>query len=102
MLYFEMIYFHIISRSQQLSLYHVATLKGLPVHRYSVIILKVSDLKGSTLLSGNRVALNLGGVRDVAPAIISQTQSNRVCYFQILDAIFPKDHLEITTALWRL
>ena len=46
-------------------------------------------------LFGNGVALNpgLGGVRDVAAAIISheQTQSNRVCYFQTLDAVFPKD-----------
>ena len=59
------------------------------------------------LLFGNRVALNpgLGGVRDVASASITfaleQTQSNRVCYFQTLDAVFPKDHfsdyLEITT-----
>ena len=43
----------------------------------------------------NRVALNpwLGGVRDVAPAIISheQTQLNRVCCFQTLNAVFPKD-----------
>ena len=46
-------------------------------------------------LFGNRVALNpeLGGVRDVAFAIISheQTQSNRVCCFQTLDEVFPKD-----------
>ena len=47
----------------------------------------------------------LGGVRDVASAIISyeQTQSNRVCCFQTLDAIFPKDllsdYLENTTAV---
>ena len=48
-------------------------------------------------LFGNRVALNpgLGGVRDVTSAIISheQTQSNRVCYLQTLDAVFPKDPL---------
>ena len=37
--------------------------------------------------------MRLGGVRDVASAIISheQTQSNRVCCFQTLDAVFPKD-----------
>ena len=37
----------------------------------------------------------LRGVRDVASAIVSheQTQSNRVCCFQTLDAVFPKDHL---------
>ena len=35
----------------------------------------------------------LGGVYDVASAIISheQTQLNRVCCFQTLDAVFPKD-----------
>ena len=47
------------------------------------------------MLFGNRVALSpgLGGVRDVASAIFSheQTQSNRVCCFQTLDAVFPKD-----------
>ena len=50
-------------------------------------------------LFGNRVALNsgLGGVRDFASAIISheQTQSNRVCCFQSLDAVFPKDLFQI-------
>ena len=44
---------------------------------------------------GNSTVLNpgLGGVRDIAFAIIShkQTQSNRVCYFQDLNAIFQKD-----------
>ena len=43
----------------------------------------------------SRVALNprLGGVRDVASATISheQTQLNRDCCFQTLDAVFPKD-----------
>ena len=43
----------------------------------------------------SRVALNtgLGGMRDVVSAIISheQTQSNRVCCFQTLDAVLPKD-----------
>ena len=46
-------------------------------------------------LFGNRVALNpgLGGVRDVASAIISheQIQWNWVCYFQTLDTVFPND-----------
>ena len=46
------------------------------------------------LLFGNIIVLNqgLGGVRDVASAIISheQTQSNRVCCFQTLDAVIPK------------
>ena len=61
----------------------------------------------STLLFGNRNALNpgLGGVRCVASAIIAheQTRTNRVCCFQTLDLIFPKDlfsdHLETTTAV---
>ena len=37
--------------------------------------------------------LLLGGVRDVTSVIISheQTQSNHVCCFQTLDAVFPKD-----------
>ena len=72
----------------------------LPVHQYSVVIFTFSGplgLKGSTLLFGSRVALNpgLGGVRNVASAIISheQTQSNRVCCFQTLDAAYPKDLL---------
>ena len=47
------------------------------------------------LLFGNRVALNpgQGDVRDVASAATSheQTQSNRICCFQTLDAVFPKD-----------
>ena len=55
----------------------------------------------------NRVALNpgLGGMRCVASAIIAheQTRSNRVCCFQTLDLVFPKDlssdYLEITTAV---
>ena len=46
-------------------------------------------------LFGNRVVLNpgLGGMRDVAPAIISheQTELNRVCCFQTLDVVFPKN-----------
>ena len=46
------------------------------------------------LLFGNRVARNpgLGGVGDVASAIISheKTQSNGVCCFQTLDTVFPK------------
>ena len=37
--------------------------------------------------------LGLGSVRDVASAIISHehSQTNRVCYFQNLNAVFPKD-----------
>ena len=75
----------------------MAALKSLPVHRYSVVILTFSGplgIQGSTLLFGSRVAL-LGGVTDVASVIISheQTQSNRVCCFQTLDAVFPKDLL---------
>ena len=66
-----------------------------------------SNYRVSTLLFGSRVALNpgLGGVRDVASAITSheQTQSNRVCCFQTLDAVFPKhllsDYLETTPAV---
>ena len=49
----------------------------------------------STVLFGNRVALNpgLGSVMDAASAIISHehTQYNRVCCFETLDAVFPKD-----------
>ena len=78
----------------------MAALKCNPAHRYSVVIFTFSGLLGlqdSFFLFGNRVALNpgLGGVRDVTSAIISheQTQSNRVCYFQTLDAVFPKDPL---------
>ena len=78
----------------------MAALKRLPVHQYGVVIFTFSGslgLLGSTLLFGTRVALNpgLGGVRDVASAIISheQTQSNRVCCFQTLDVVFPKDLL---------
>ena len=38
-------------------------------------------------------SMGLGGVRDVASAIISheQTQSNRVSWFQTLNVVFPKD-----------
>ena len=65
---------------------------SIPVHRYSIVFFTFS-----ALLFRNRVALNpmLGGVRDVAPAIIShaQTQSNRVCCFQTFDDVFPKDLL---------
>ena len=68
--------------------------------RYSVVIFIYSDplvVDGSTFLFGSRVALNpwLGGVRDVASAVISHqlTQSNGFCCFQTLDAVFPKDLL---------
>ena len=80
----------------------MAALKCNPAHRYSVVIFTFSGLLGLQgsfffFLFSNRVALNpgLGGVRDVTSAIISheQTQSNRVCYFQTLDAVFPKDSL---------
>ena len=78
----------------------MAALKCNPAHRYSVVIFTFSGLlglQGSFFLFSNRVALNpgLGGVRDVTSAIISheQTQSNRVCYFQTFDAVFPKDSL---------
>ena len=60
----------------------------LPVHRYSVVNFTFSGPLGlldSTLLFGSRVAFNpglraalnpgLGGVRDVAPAIISHEQT---------------------------
>ena len=38
-------------------------------------------------------SMGLDGVRDVASAVISheQTQSNRVSWFQSLNAVFPKD-----------
>ena len=55
----------------------------LPIHRYSVVNFTFSGPFG--LLFGSRVAFNpglraalnpgLGGVRDVAPAIISQEQT---------------------------
>ena len=74
-------------------------LKCLPARRYSVVIFTWSPplgLYGSTLFLG-AVPPNpgLSGVRDIASAIISheQTQSNRVCCFQTLDAVFPKDLL---------
>ena len=59
------------------------------------------------MLFVNRVVLNpgLGGAGDVAFAIISrkQTHSNRVCYFQTLGAVCPKDplsdYLEMPTAV---
>ena len=47
----------------------------------------------------------LGGVKDATSVIIphEQTQSNRICCFQNLDAVFPKDLfpdvLEMTTAV---
>ena len=78
----------------------MAALKCNPAHRYSVVIFTFSGLlglQGSIFCLVIRVALNpgLGGVRDVTSAIISheQTQSNRICYFQTLDAVFPKDPL---------
>ena len=78
----------------------VAALKSHPAYRYSVFYFSMFwsfGTVGFNILFGNRVALNpgLGAVRDVASAIISheQTQSNRVCYFQTLDAVFPKDPL---------
>ena len=78
----------------------MAALKCNPAHRYSVVIFTFSGLlglQGSIFCLEIRVALNpgLGGVRDVTSAIISheQTQSNRICYFQTLDAVFPKDPL---------
>ena len=67
----------------------------LPVHRYSVVYFTFSGPLGlldSTLLFGSRVAFNpglraalnpgLGGVRDVAPAIISQEYM--LCFQRIL------------------
>ena len=92
----------------------------LPEHRYSVVNFTFSGPLGlldSTLLFGSRVAFNkglsvalnpgLGGVRDVAPAIIS----HEACYFQTSDAVFPKDlfsdyfsfedlPLSLTYAIW--
>ena len=65
----------------------------LPVLR-AVRFIRIEETTG--LFFGSRVALNpgLGGVRDVASAIISheQTQSNRVCCFQILDADISKGY----------
>ena len=58
----------------------MAALKSLPVHRYSVVIFTFSGplgLLGSTRLFESIVALNpvLGGLRDVASAIISHEQT---------------------------
>ena len=63
-----------------MSLCTVAALKSLPVHRYSVFIFIFYGplgLHDSIFLFGNRVALKrgLGGVRDVASAIISHGQT---------------------------
>ena len=84
-------------RSQQLSLCRVAALKSFPVHRYSFAIFTCSGpfgLQSSTFFGGSRYALKpgLGGVRDVASAIISheQTQSNRVCVFKLRMLFFQK------------
>ena len=59
------------------------------------MLLCLQFLVGSTVLFEIRVALSpvLGGVRDVVSVIISheQTQSNRVCFFQSLDVVLPKD-----------
>ena len=79
MLCFQRISFQIMSNSQQLSLCHVAALKSLPVHRYSVVICTFMVLWDCKIqqLSGNRVALNtgLGGVKEVACTIISHGQT---------------------------
>ena len=77
----------------------MAALKCNPAHRYSVVIFTFSGLLGlqDSIFCLVTEVLNpgLGGVRDVTSAIISheQTQSNRVCYFQNSDAVFPKDPL---------
>ena len=59
----------------------MAALKGFSVHQYSVVVFTFSGplgLWGSTLFFGNRVMINpgLGGVRDVASAIISHEQTH--------------------------
>ena len=84
-------------------------LKSLPVHRFSVVNFTFSGPLGQDSrvqhLFDSRVSLNpgLGGVRDVASASIphEQTQQNRACCFQALDAVF-SDYLllpDITTLL---
>ena len=68
--------------------------KSLTVHWYSIVIFTFSaplELYAWTLL----FPLNpgLGGMIFVASDLIlhEQTQSNQVCCFQILNAVFPKD-----------
>ena len=62
-------------------------------HRYKT---QITNFPFNTLF-GNRVTLNpglhVGGVRDVASAIISHEQilSNWFCCFQTVDAVFPKE-----------
>ena len=92
--------FSILHSSKVVDLCRVTALKNVTPHIDIVLLflhfLVFWDCRFQDLFS-NRVALKpgLGGVRDVASAIISheQTQSNRVCYFQNLDAVFPKDPL---------
>ena len=45
-LYFRMIPFQFIKRSQQLSLFRVMAVKRLPAHKYSVVIFTFSGLLG--------------------------------------------------------
>ena len=86
----------------------MVALKVIPVNQYSIVIFTFSGLWDCKIqhLFGNRVALDpgLGGVRDVAPAIISpeHTQIKPSLLFSNFGCCVSKgsllDYLELTTA----
>ena len=93
MLYFQRIFFTDYLETTTAVVVPCGGPKNLRVHRYSVVNFTFSGLLGlwgSTRLFESRVALNpgLGGVRDVASAIISHEQTQ---LSKSLDAVFPKD-----------
>ena len=82
MLYYQRISVQIIKRAQQLSLYHVVAIHRHPVRPHGVVIYiyiyifmfwSFGTVGFDTFFLGIKVSLNpgLGGVRDVASAIIS-------------------------------
>ena len=72
----------------------MAALKGLTVHRYSVVIFTFADplgMWGSTLICEQSSA-QLGARRCEECGICHYlARMDRVCCFQALDAVFPKD-----------
>ena len=76
MLYFQRISFQIIYRIQQLSLCSVVALKSVVIILLFLHFLVLWDCRVQHLFE-SRVALNpgLGGMRDVASAIISHEQT---------------------------
>ena len=84
---------------EQLSLCCVAALKCLPVLCYSIVIFAFSGPKFGTvgfntfIWEQSCAQSRVSGVRNGTSANISheQTQSNQVCCFQMLDAVFPMD-----------